>query len=304
MTRRCLAGPHIVETIVTDVVAFVLAGGMPTGHGRPTDYRSMTRLSQEEWRISECSSEETENGPMAPEYAPAAAVIDGKGVSTCWHSRWTRQPTSHPHYIVIDLGSNQEVHRFSFQHFLNEGRQPHRGIKDMDLLMSLDGDKFDLINSYELEYTGTPQLFDLPESKILRYLKIVANSAWDGEQFACFAEVNLFRNKTGRVRRAGSPLYNVALHSVLTPFLISRYREGQPGRISRRAGGHLGRRFVPSSRGSDSRRGDRKTAPRFRLHRRGARRSRHPRTRPGAHPRRRQGNLPPASRPADLSSAR
>jgi hypothetical protein len=168
-----------------------------------TDLKSMTRLNQATWRIAACSSEETVNGVAAIEYSPASAVIDGRGIATGWHSRWTSQAASYPHFIVIDLGTDQEVHKFSFQHWLSEERQPHRAIKEMDLFMSLDGDKFDLINSYKLENTGAPQFFDFTEKKTFRYLKIVCNSSWDEEQFACFAEVSLYRNKSGRVKGLG-----------------------------------------------------------------------------------------------------
>jgi hypothetical protein len=163
----------------------------------------MTRLSQAGWRIAACSSEETVNGAQASEYSPASAVIDGRGIATGWHSRWTSQAASYPHFIVIDMGIDQEVHKFSFQHWLNEERQPHRAIKEMDLFISLDGENFDFIDSYKLENTGTPQVFDFPEKKFFRYLKLVGNCSWDGEQFACFAEVSLYRNKSGRAKGPG-----------------------------------------------------------------------------------------------------
>ena len=152
------------------------------------------KLDRRNWRIASFSSEET-NGELG--CGRAESVIDGN-TSTYWHSRWTSEVASYPHFLVIDLGATQYVHRFS----IAQRRNLCRAIKNLDLLKSLDGIEFSFIGSYVLENTDGTQIFEFSETENVRFLKLVANTSWDGEPYAALADVNLYQNKSGRVYSA------------------------------------------------------------------------------------------------------
>jgi hypothetical protein len=154
-------------------------------------------LSREQWKIASFSSEETTTGEGF-----AKSLIDGD-LSTFWHSRWTSHAPSFPHFVVIDLGGVHAVHKFS----VAQRRILCRTVKDIDLLMSVDGDEFVLIDSYQLQDVDGFQMFDFAETKTMRFLKVVANSAWDGDMYAALAEINLYRYRSGRIRPVAGQHY-------------------------------------------------------------------------------------------------
>ncbi len=78
------------------------------------------------------------------------------------------------------------------------------------MLMSLDGDQFELIDTYELQNIDGFQMFEFAETKTMRFLKIVVKCSWDGEKFAGIAEINLYRNRSGRVH----PISGYAHHKI------------------------------------------------------------------------------------------
>ena len=77
-------------------------------------------------------------------------------MATFWNSRWTNEEAGFPHFLVIDLGATQDIHRFS----VTQRRYLCRSVKDLDLLMSLDGIEFTYIDSYALENADGTQIFD------------------------------------------------------------------------------------------------------------------------------------------------
>ncbi len=67
-----------------------------------------TQLSSQLWTIASVSSEET-NG----EAAGAGNAIDGQ-ISNYWSSEWKSAQPAHPHWIVIDLGREEELGGFVY----------------------------------------------------------------------------------------------------------------------------------------------------------------------------------------------
>jgi hypothetical protein len=115
-------------------------------------------------------------------------VID-KNLSTGWHSQWSVAPAaSYPHFITVDLGQQQTADGFTI---LNADR---RAIKDVDILYSVDGVNFLPQATYVIPKLGYTQNFAFGASLTFRYFKILAKSSWDGEQFAQFAEIGLYKN--------------------------------------------------------------------------------------------------------------
>jgi hypothetical protein len=151
------------------------------------NWKMSEKLSRQTWRIASFSSEEANDA-----CGRATAIIDGN-MTTFWHSRWTSDEATFPHFLVIDLGAVQDVHRFS----VTQRRYLCRAVKDIDLLMSIDGNEFTYIDSYVLENADGTQIFDFIKTITMRFLKIVANSSWDGECYAALADLSLYRNKSG-----------------------------------------------------------------------------------------------------------
>jgi hypothetical protein len=130
--------------------------------------------------VVECSSEEKHVGK-------ASAVLDGKR-STFWHTQYCgRRVAQYPHFLVIDLSETQEVVGFS----VVQRETLSRAIKDVKLYKSLDGKDFALIGPYVLDNVEGTQAFEFDRAESVRFLKLVAESSWDGEPFAALSEIGL-----------------------------------------------------------------------------------------------------------------
>jgi beta-galactosidase len=66
-------------------------------------------IPHEEWTIAYVDSEE-----KSKEDGSAMNAINGQ-TSDCWHTQWSSDKThKHPHFLVIDLGSEQEIGGFTY----------------------------------------------------------------------------------------------------------------------------------------------------------------------------------------------
>ena len=66
-------------------------------------------LHRTDWTIAYASSEE-----LAQEDGAASNIINGQSASF-WHSRWSDNAPSHPHFIAIDLGKTQPIGGFTYR---------------------------------------------------------------------------------------------------------------------------------------------------------------------------------------------
>ncbi|MNK67553.1 Sialidase precursor [compost metagenome] len=173
----------------TQIYADMAALGLPAPTTDPSTLQDnvapLTELSKTGWTINSFSSEET-SGEGATN-GRAATLIDGS-YSTYWHSRWTSTATSYPHQIVIDLGSSKTAKGLS----LVQRSGLSRAIKDFQVLTSTDNVTFTAVNNYVAQNAGGAQYFAFGSTKTLRYLKVIANNAHDGLQFASLAELGLY----------------------------------------------------------------------------------------------------------------
>ena len=138
-----------------------------------------------EWEVIDFSSEATQG---EGENGLASLILDSKA-ETYWHSCWTGCNSEHtyPHFLTIDLKSTYEVNGISFQQ-----RNGSRKIKELEILYSEDGENWSSLGDYSLENSVSTQSFNLNEPVSMYYLKLIANSAHDGQEFAALAEVDLF----------------------------------------------------------------------------------------------------------------
>jgi len=173
----------------TQIYSDMAALGLPAPTTDPSTLQDnvapLNELSKTGWTINSFSSEET-SGEGATN-GRAATLIDGS-YSTYWHSRWTSTPASYPHQIVIDLGSSKTAKGLS----LVQRNSLARAIKDFQVLTSTDNVTFTAVNSYTAQNATGAQYFAFGSTKTLRYLKVIANNAHDGLQFASLAEIGLY----------------------------------------------------------------------------------------------------------------
>jgi len=173
----------------TQIYSDMAALGLPAPTTDPSTLQDnvapIAELSKTGWSINSFSSEET-SGEGATN-GRAVTLIDGSE-STYWHSRWTTSATNYPHQIVIDLGSSKSAKGLS----LVQRSGLSRAIKNFQVLTSTDNVNFTAVNNYVAQNAAGVQHFAFGSTKTLRYLKVIANSAQDGLQFASLAELGLY----------------------------------------------------------------------------------------------------------------
>jgi len=169
---------HTNGTITEHIYYYTFQGGIPV-----VNFGYRPELSKTGWTIDGFSTQETSgtNGY-------AANILDNNS-STVWHSRWTSSPTgTFPHYISINLGSNKTATGVAIQHPSGSSR----AIKNFEILTSTDGVNFTSRGSFTTIKTNSKQYFAFGSSLTFKYLKIVANTSWDGTQYAAIAELGLY----------------------------------------------------------------------------------------------------------------
>ncbi len=140
-------------------------------------------LPRAEWKLIDFSSQE-EQGEGAT--GRAVDILDGDG-STYWHSRWTTNAASQPHFLTVDMTRNVEVSGFSFLQ-----RNGSRTIKDIEIYSSTDNQKWEKLGDFQLKNINTVQHVFLSSKSSFRYFKVLIRSAHDGEKYAALAEVMCF----------------------------------------------------------------------------------------------------------------
>lgn len=171
---------HENGNVTETVYNYTFASGVPV-----LTFSTQNELSKTGWTIASFSSEETSGEGTVN--GRAAKLIDGSS-ATYWHSRWTSSATSYPHTIVVDLGSVKTANGLS----LTQRSGLSRAVKNFQVLTSTDGINFTAVNNYVAQNTNGAQYFSFGMAKSLRYFKVIANSAYDGLQFAALAELGLY----------------------------------------------------------------------------------------------------------------
>ncbi|WP_176980633.1 discoidin domain-containing protein [Flavobacterium gillisiae] len=172
---------HDNGTISETIYYYTFLNGLPV-----FNFNTRIELNKQDWTIASFSSQETSGEPTPN--GPVANVIDGK-LDTYWHSNWSVGVKAiFPHEFVINMGSVKTVNGLSVSQRVNL----QRAIKTFDLWVSIDGINFTKINYFNLENRYGLQYFDFVVPVSLKYFKFIANSSWDGEQFASLAEIGMY----------------------------------------------------------------------------------------------------------------
>jgi hypothetical protein len=176
---------HTNGTITEIIFPYQFVNSLPVIN---YEYDEKKELGKHGWTVAGFSSEETEG--EGPVNGHAAALIDSNP-NTYWHSMWSIDPAAvYPHYVTIDMSRTQEVKGLSL--IQRPGLQ--RAVKDFEILSSTDGISFTSQGNFVAQQSNLRQYFDFPSLQTFRYFKVIAKSAWDGEQFAALAELGLYHD--------------------------------------------------------------------------------------------------------------
>ena len=145
------------------------------------DFGLKNEYDKTTWGIIASSSEET-----AAENGMAANILDNDP-TTYWHSRWSSNAASYPHFLTVDMKQSLPAKGFTLSQ-----RSGQRKVKEIELLISSDNSSWESLGNHQLKDFAGQQVINLSTPKTLRYFKIVMNSAHDGQQFAALAEAGVF----------------------------------------------------------------------------------------------------------------
>lgn len=139
-------------------------------------------LSNKDWKLVRCSSENTENKKFARN------AIDGDE-DTLWHTKFSGGVVPPPHELVIDLGAERTIRGFVYL-----GRQDNGwngAVKDCECCVSDSPDTFgEPVVKKTLAKTRDAQKIECPETKG-RYVLFRALSEQSGAPFASVAELGV-----------------------------------------------------------------------------------------------------------------
>ncbi|NML39706.1 discoidin domain-containing protein [Chitinophaga sp. G-6-1-13] len=168
---------HENGSITSYVAAYSFVNGTPV-----ITFGDKVVYDKTGWTVAAFSSEET-----ASENGAAANIIDGSG-SSFWHSRWSSNATSYPHYITVDMGQALDVNRFTFK------QRDSRMVKVVEILTSNNNSTWTSLGDFTLAQTTNPQNIVLSATQNFRYFKLNMKSSYDGQQFAAMCEVGTYKD--------------------------------------------------------------------------------------------------------------
>jgi hypothetical protein len=120
-------------------------------------------LPKSEWTATASSYDERHGTARAPESA-----IDNDP-STIWVNQISTQ-TYYPHTLTVDMGSKIDgVEGISFL-VGNRNETP----RNVELLVSEDGEEWITMGLHSLQKTGTPQYLDFPEPQDIQFFRMIA----------------------------------------------------------------------------------------------------------------------------------
>ena len=135
-----------------------------------------------DWVITDYSSQEDQGGEGNT--GRAADILDGN-TDTFWHSCWNGCTPVPPHYITVDMQTENEITGF----FLVQRQSLTRNIEKLEIQISNDGSTWETAGVYDLEQIAAQQELVLNERRTFRYFKMTVVSVFDGSDNAALAEL-------------------------------------------------------------------------------------------------------------------
>ena len=180
------------------------------------------------WKLLSVSSQETSGDD-----GKASNAWDGNP-KTFWHTRWTKNPASYPHELVIDLG--KQVTAVAFRATPRQTGAQNGIPKQFEVYLS------DSLMAWgspaakgEFPRSIMPIQVKFKNPKHGRYLRFIALSGYD--QFCVLSEIGLARPINQEERKSWVSQYNIENVNLgnekydLTPVMLERTREDEFKRL-------------------------------------------------------------------------
>lgn len=136
-------------------------------------------MSRNNWSIIEADSEE--------DTGAASKMLDND-FSSVWHTQWKNTLPDHPHYLVLDMGSETVVSGFAFANRSNL----NGAIKDCEIFVSNDNVNWTSQGEYTLKKQTSWQYIELPSTQSVRYMKLVTKNCHGGFRYTHLAELGAY----------------------------------------------------------------------------------------------------------------
>lgn len=136
-----------------------------------------TTYQKNTWLVS------TDSYESASAYSPGSYVMDNN-LSTIWHTPWSSNVTSYPHWLQVNCGKQVSLRGFRYlpRQDMDNGR-----IKDFDFYTSNDAVTWTKVASGTFPNSAAPQIVSFAETNC-RYTKLIAKNEVNGKSFASMAE--------------------------------------------------------------------------------------------------------------------
>ncbi len=133
------------------------------------------------WKVTASSYESGEGNP--------GNAVDGQSESF-WHSRWSSDVPSHPHWLAVDFGQTLTV--AAVLALPRQGGNSNGRVKDYEIYVSADGKEWGTpVAKGTWPNNGNEQTAKFEKPATGRYLKFVALSEVEGQKFASLAELDV-----------------------------------------------------------------------------------------------------------------
>ena len=137
------------------------------------------------WKVSASSHEKNEGEPEN--------AFDGQS-GTFWHSRYSHNMPSHPHWLKIEFGKSLTIAAITY--LPRQGGNTNGRVKDYEIYISANDKKWGKpVAKGTFKNNGNEQTIKLATPVTGRYLKFVALSEVSGQKFASIAELDVMEVK-------------------------------------------------------------------------------------------------------------
>ncbi len=153
-------------------------------------------ISRSDWTITSQTPGDAKNDDeeltgeattSAPKNGQFSSALDDDE-TTYWHSRWSSDETPYPHILVFDM---QQANVVSDIYFVQRAFGS-RNVKSVDIYVGNDLNSLQpVVTNAILAENSDVQKINLPSSQLVRYFKVVFNSAYDGGPNAAMAEIGI-----------------------------------------------------------------------------------------------------------------
>lgn len=143
------------------------------------DFSSKDELDKSSWSIAYVSSQEDDG--------PAANLLDNSQ-STVWHTEWKSVQPAHPHTVIVDMNTAQNINGLAYLQRANL----NGSLKDITVYTSTDNVTYTSRGSHTLANVNTKQYITFSSAVNCKYIKIVTASNYSGSHYAVLSELGAF----------------------------------------------------------------------------------------------------------------